>query len=333
MSDLFIGQTSFPYLGERRFRGLGDVRPVHRPCSSLSDLKPRFPILVKGGSEVWMMSDLFIGQTLFKTFRPQTSFPYLGERRFRGGSEVWVMSDLFMGQTLFKIFRLQTSFPYLGERRFRGLGDVRPVHGDIGIGDRYATPTYLASSSEIDARICELSLLETLGGVTDSRNNNVQEKVAMFLTILSHHTKSRSMRFEFKRLGHTVSKHFHSVLNAVLRLHSIFLVEPEAVPDDSTDPRWGSFKGCVHWMGHTLMSMYLQLIKGDIGTERVMLQSINEMAKDPLEHLVDEFMHRQQMPEGQGVIDYIDNEETSTEWNNWRDALAQNMFNEWSNRG
>ncbi|KAL8464000.1 hypothetical protein ACS0TY_033801 [Phlomoides rotata] len=46
----------------------------------------------------------------------------------KGGSEIWVMSDLFIGQTSFETFRPQTLFPYLGERRFRGLGDVRPVH-------------------------------------------------------------------------------------------------------------------------------------------------------------------------------------------------------------
>ncbi|KAL8502767.1 hypothetical protein ACS0TY_021759 [Phlomoides rotata] len=33
---------------------------------------------------------------------------------------------------------------------------------------------------------------------------------------------------------------------------------------------------------------------------------------------------------GQNVSDDIDNIEMSIEWNIWRDALAQNMFNEWS---
>ncbi|KAL8479004.1 hypothetical protein ACS0TY_030774 [Phlomoides rotata] len=317
------------------------------------------------------------------------------------------------------------------------------------------------------ARLC--SLLETLGGLTDSRNINVQEKVAMFLTILSHHTKNRSVRFQFKRSGQTVSKHFYSVLNAVLRLHSIFLVEPDAVPDDSTDPRWGSFKGCLgaldgtyidvhvpaadkerNWnrKGHVTVNVlgvcdtnmrFVYVLTGWEGSAadlRVLRDAVNrthglkvptgkyylcdngypncegfltpykgvryhlsewssrrsqnsqeyfnikhtrarnviertfgllkmrwgilrspswypikthnkiimaccllhnfirnEIAEDPLEHLVDEFMHRQQTPEGQGATDYIDNVETSTEWNNWRDALAQNMFNEWSNRG
>ncbi|KAL8554376.1 hypothetical protein ACS0TY_002527 [Phlomoides rotata] len=54
----------------------------------VSDLIPHFPILVKGGSDVWLMLDLFRGQPVCKSFRPQTSFPYLGERRFRGLGDV-----------------------------------------------------------------------------------------------------------------------------------------------------------------------------------------------------------------------------------------------------
>ncbi|KAL8458167.1 hypothetical protein ACS0TY_035885 [Phlomoides rotata] len=46
-----------------------------------SDLRPHFPILVKGGSEVLKISDQVRKSDLVK---PQTSFPYLGERRFRG---------------------------------------------------------------------------------------------------------------------------------------------------------------------------------------------------------------------------------------------------------
>ncbi|KAL8467358.1 hypothetical protein ACS0TY_030855 [Phlomoides rotata] len=38
-----------------------------------------------------------------------------------------MMSGLFPDQISFKTFRPQTSFPYLGERRFRGLGYVRSV--------------------------------------------------------------------------------------------------------------------------------------------------------------------------------------------------------------
>ncbi|KAL8497843.1 hypothetical protein ACS0TY_021259 [Phlomoides rotata] len=93
------------------------------------------------------------------------------------------------------------------------------------------------------ARLC--SLLHTLGGLRNSKYVSVQEKVAMFLTVLSHHTKNRSIKFQFKRSGHTVSKYFHHVLQSVLKLHQLFLVQPDPVPEDSPDPRWQDFKGCL----------------------------------------------------------------------------------------
>ncbi|KAL8513587.1 hypothetical protein ACS0TY_012891 [Phlomoides rotata] len=80
------------------------------------------------------------------------------------------------------------------------------------------------------------------GGLGNSKYVTVQEKVAMFLSILAHHTKNRSVTFQFKRSGQTVSRYFHSVLRSVLRLHSLFLVQPQPVPDGSTDTRWGKFK-------------------------------------------------------------------------------------------
>ncbi|KAL8457778.1 hypothetical protein ACS0TY_035598 [Phlomoides rotata] len=89
-------------------------------------------------------------------------------------------------------------------------------------------------------RLC--SLLQTAGGLNNSKYVTAQEKVAMFLSILAHHTKNRSVMFQFKRSGQTVSKYFHHVLRAVLKLHSLFLVKPQPIPDDSTDPRWQKFK-------------------------------------------------------------------------------------------
>ncbi|KAL8516049.1 hypothetical protein ACS0TY_014647 [Phlomoides rotata] len=55
----------------------------------------------------------------------------------------------------------------------------------------------------------------------------------------------RRYSIEFKRSGQIVSKHFHSVLRSVVKLHSIILSEPQPVPEDNTDTRWGCFKGCL----------------------------------------------------------------------------------------
>ncbi|KAL8519049.1 hypothetical protein ACS0TY_010119 [Phlomoides rotata] len=91
------------------------------------------------------------------------------------------------------------------------------------------------------SRLC--SLLQDLGGLTNSKYINVQEKIVMVFSILAHHTKNRSIKFQFKRSVQTMSKHFHSVLKSILKLHSLFLVQPEPVAEDSEDPRWNGLYG------------------------------------------------------------------------------------------
>ncbi|KAL8549417.1 hypothetical protein ACS0TY_008305 [Phlomoides rotata] len=85
-------------------------------------------------------------------------------------------------------------------------------------------------------------ILQTVCGLKSSRRVCVSEKVAMFLSILAYHTKNRCVKFTFKRSGQTVSKHFHVVLNSVLRLHSMFLVKPQPISADDTDPCWQPFQ-------------------------------------------------------------------------------------------
>ncbi|KAL8547285.1 hypothetical protein ACS0TY_006855 [Phlomoides rotata] len=67
----------------------------------------------------------------------------------------------------------------------------------------------------------------------------------MFLSILAHHKKNIVIKFDFRRSGQTVSHYVHIVLRAVLSLHTLFLVKPTPVTDDSTDSRWKWFKGCL----------------------------------------------------------------------------------------
>ncbi|KAH6771362.1 hypothetical protein C2S52_016165 [Perilla frutescens var. hirtella] len=88
-------------------------------------------------------------------------------------------------------------------------------------------------------------LLENVGGLVPTLHVQLPEQVAMFLSILAHHTKNRIVKYNFKRSGYTISKHFNVVLNALLKLHSILLVKPQPIADDSTNDRWKFFKGCL----------------------------------------------------------------------------------------
>ncbi|MFQ6639702.1 hypothetical protein Gotur_014313 [Gossypium turneri] len=58
-------------------------------------------------------------------------------------------------------------------------------------------------------KLCEM--LQTFRGLKSSRNMLVDEQVAMFLHIISHHLKNRVIKHHFNRFGKTVSKSFHNV--------------------------------------------------------------------------------------------------------------------------
>lgn len=89
-------------------------------------------------------------------------------------------------------------------------------------------------------RLC--FLLESVGGLRPTRNVNVAEQLAMFLSILAHHKKNVTLQTDFLRSGYTISTYFNRVLKCVLKLYPILLITPEPVQDDCNDDRWKYFK-------------------------------------------------------------------------------------------
>ncbi|KAL8527528.1 hypothetical protein ACS0TY_005392 [Phlomoides rotata] len=71
------------------------------------------------------------------------------------------------------------------------------------------------------SQLCHL--LKTSGSLQSTRNCTIANQVAMFLSILAHHTKNCIVKSNHIRSGRTVYKHFHRVLNSVIMLHSILL--------------------------------------------------------------------------------------------------------------
>ncbi|XP_058190739.1 uncharacterized protein LOC131307981 isoform X1 [Rhododendron vialii] len=87
--------------------------------------------------------------------------------------------------------------------------------------------------------------LLTQNGLEPSRNVTVVEKVAIFLWILAHHTKNRRTILQFWRSGETISRHFNSILIAVLRLHNVLWYHPQPIPANEPDARWKWFENCL----------------------------------------------------------------------------------------
>ena len=85
-------------------------------------------------------------------------------------------------------------------------------------------------------KLCEM--LENIGGSRPRRNMTINEQVAMFLHIISHHLKNRVIRQNFQRSGETISRHFHKVLNAVIHLQEQIFRKPKPIPTNNTDNQW-----------------------------------------------------------------------------------------------
>ncbi|XP_060674725.1 uncharacterized protein LOC107429887 isoform X3 [Ziziphus jujuba] len=117
-------------------------------------------------------------------------------------------------------------------------------------------------------------LLRQDGYVKRDGTVTLEEQVCIFLHIIAHHTKNRTIISRFYRSGETISRYFNSVLNGVLRLHSILLRHPEPVSDNCSDDRWKMFKNCLGALDGTYIKVKVPEIdkpryrtrKGEIAT-------------------------------------------------------------------
>ncbi|CAH9141742.1 unnamed protein product [Cuscuta epithymum] len=121
-------------------------------------------------------------------------------------------------------------------------------------------------------KLCDM--LVTNGGLKPTKHMIVEEQVAIFLLVLSHHRKNRTLITEFQRSGRTISTCVAKVLHAVLQLHSILFAKPKAITMDCNDDRWGIFQNCVGALDGTYIDVHVspkdhnrfRSRKGDIAT-------------------------------------------------------------------
>ncbi|KAL5818548.1 hypothetical protein ACOSQ4_022390 [Xanthoceras sorbifolium] len=92
---------------------------------------------------------------------------------------------------------------------------------------------------------------------------SIEEQVSIFLHVLAHHVKNRTIQNRFRRSGETISQYFNSVLCAVLQLHNDLLVSPTPVPENCTDERWKWFK-VSNTYNYQLILVYHHIEEHDI---------------------------------------------------------------------
>ncbi|KAG6503230.1 hypothetical protein ZIOFF_035541 [Zingiber officinale] len=101
--------------------------------------------------------------------------------------------------------------------------------------------------------LCDM--VKDVGGLKPSKNASIEEVVAMFIYTLAHHKKSRTISLLFSQSRETVSRRFHQVLYAIMRLHDILLKKSEPITQDCQDERWKCFQGCLGALDGTLIKV------------------------------------------------------------------------------
>lgn len=69
-------------------------------------------------------------------------------------------------------------------------------------------------------------ILKGTGRVHDTIHCTVQEQVAIFMHTISFNMRNRNLKFYFKRSGETITRYFHTVLDAIIDMEDIFIKRP-----------------------------------------------------------------------------------------------------------
>ncbi|KAL0395388.1 UNVERIFIED_CONTAM: hypothetical protein Slati_4505000 [Sesamum latifolium] len=91
----------------------------------------------------------------------------------------------------------------------------------------------LRMSRNAFGHLCQI--LENSGALRGTRHLTISEQVAIFLNVLAHYKKNCVVKHDFIHNGRTISKYFHSVLSAVLRVQPMLLPGPSLIGEECQD--------------------------------------------------------------------------------------------------
>ncbi|XP_074270451.1 uncharacterized protein LOC141594175 [Silene latifolia] len=106
-------------------------------------------------------------------------------------------------------------------------------------------------------KLCRI--LRSKGGLVTSRNVTNEEVVAFFLHTLAHNLKNRTIQALFAQSGEIVSRQFHTVLRAVVKIGKYYVKEVDTTTSFFNDPKFKWFEGVVGALDDTHIDMTVPL--------------------------------------------------------------------------
>ncbi|KAL2248272.1 UNVERIFIED_CONTAM: hypothetical protein Sindi_2679500 [Sesamum indicum] len=129
---------------------------------------------------------------------------------------------------------------------------IRHLHRLVSVSDESCLHN-LRMDRNTFGRLCYM--LQYSGGVTPTKHLTVPEQVAIFLSIVAKQKKNSVVKHHFIRSGRTIHKHFHRVLNSVIKLYNVLLARPIPITEDCVDLKWKWFKGYLGALDGTFIDV------------------------------------------------------------------------------
>ncbi|EYU22349.1 hypothetical protein MIMGU_mgv1a024565mg, partial [Erythranthe guttata] len=108
--------------------------------------------------------------------------------------------------------------------------------------------------------LCDV--LQKDGGLVATKNVTIKEIVALFLHILGHDQKNSTIATTFVRSGETVSRQFHIVLQAVLKIGKLYLNHQRNELFHERDAeRWKWFPNAVGALDGTFVGLTVSAVE------------------------------------------------------------------------
>ncbi|KAG8372731.1 hypothetical protein BUALT_Bualt12G0097300 [Buddleja alternifolia] len=104
------------------------------------------------------------------------------------------------------------------------------------------------------SKLC--NILYDEGGLVATKNVTIQEIVALFLHILGHDQKNSTIKTTFVRSGKTISRQFHTVLRAVLKIGKLFVKQQrDGIYLERDAERWKWFPNAIGALDGTFVDL------------------------------------------------------------------------------
>ncbi|KAB2603032.1 hypothetical protein D8674_004037 [Pyrus ussuriensis x Pyrus communis] len=173
----------------------------------------------------------------------------------------------------------------------------------------------------------QLRVSKRIGGLVRTRHVSIEESVAIFLHILAHNLKFRVVSFHYYRSKETISRQFHNVLHAMMKISQEYVKYQPCIIGNSEREKWRWFEVILKCIIRIINACCI--LHNFIRTEQAADPVLEAQDLQFLASVDSELLNRSTREENENNSDGITSVQATAEWTAFRETLALHMFHDY----